>query len=181
MTSLDRPWDDPHNRSYFLPELRRIEAGEFTLTMNGDKYCPINPLETHVVYAEGNMATISEMIPIDISRTPGVVENIFIGADCSPKEIQIYTYLCKEFCDIFAWSYEEMLGIDPRIVEHEIATYPDVKLVQQKLHLVNPRKETVIKAKVEKLLKAGFIYPVQLTQWMSNPVPVNKKQGTICI
>ena len=30
-----------------------------------------------------------------------------------------------------------------------------------------------------KLLKAGFIYPVPLTEWVSNIAPVNKKQGTI--
>jgi hypothetical protein len=129
MTSPDSPWDDLHHRPYFLPELRRIEVGEFTLTMNGDKSCPINPLATHAVYAEGNMETIAEMIPIDISRTPGVVENIFIRPDFSPKDIQIYTNLFKEFCNVFSWSYEEMPGIDPRIVEHEIMTYPDVKPV----------------------------------------------------
>jgi hypothetical protein len=43
------------------------------------------------------METIAEMIPIDISRTPGIVENIFVGADFSPEEIQIYTDLFKEF------------------------------------------------------------------------------------
>jgi hypothetical protein len=95
MTGLDRPWDDLHYRSFFLPELRRIEAGEFTLTMNGDRSCPINPLGTHVVSTKGNMETISKMIPIDISRTLGIMENVFIGAECSPKEIQIYTSLFK--------------------------------------------------------------------------------------
>jgi hypothetical protein len=95
MTSSDRPWDDLHHRSYFLPELRQIEVGEFTLTMNGDKYCPINPLAMHTIYAEGNMETIAKTIPINISRTPNVMENIFIGADCSPKEIQIYIDLFK--------------------------------------------------------------------------------------
>jgi hypothetical protein len=99
------------------------------------------------------------MIPIDISKTPGIVENVFVGADCSPEEIRTYTELFKEFCDVFSWSYEEMPGIDPRIVEHEIMTYPDAKPVRQKLHLVNPRKEATIKAEVEKLLKVGFIYP----------------------
>jgi hypothetical protein len=140
LTGPDRPWDDLHHRSYFLPELGRIEAGEFVLTMTGDRSCPINPLATHAVYAKGNMETITKMIPIDISRTPGIVENVFIGADCSPEEIQIYTDLFKEFHDIFSWSYEEMPGIDPRIVEHEITTYPDAKPVWQKLHPVNPRK-----------------------------------------
>jgi hypothetical protein len=66
--------------------------------MTGDKSCPINPLATHVVYAEGNMETIAETIPIDISRTPGIMENVFVRADCSP---------------------ETMPGIDPRSVEHE--------------------------------------------------------------
>jgi hypothetical protein len=70
--------------------------------MTGDRSCPINPLVTYVVYAEGNMETITKMIPIDISRTPGVVKNLFVGVDCSPEEIRIYTDLFKEFCDIFA-------------------------------------------------------------------------------
>jgi hypothetical protein len=87
--------------------------------------------------------------------------------------------LFKEFRGVFAWSYEEMLGIDSKIVEHEITMYPDAKVVQKKLHLVNPKKATTIKIEVEKLLKAGFIYPIHLTQWVSNLVPVNKKQGTI--
>jgi hypothetical protein len=45
---------------------------------------------------------------------------------------------------------------------------------------VNPRNETTIKAKVEKLLKASFIYQlVPLTEWVLNPIAVDKKEGTI--
>jgi hypothetical protein len=99
MTSLDKPWEDLHHRSYFLPELSRIESKEFTLTMTGDRFCPINPLATHKVYPEGNMATIDEMIPINISRTPSVIGNVFVGAYYSP---------------------EEMPGIDPQRVDHEL-------------------------------------------------------------
>jgi hypothetical protein len=118
MTSPDRPWEDLHHRSYFLPELHRIEAGEFPITMTGDQPCPISLLATQEIYAEGNMVTITATIPINISRTPGIVENVFVGADCSPEEIQIYTDLFKEFCDIFAWSYEEIPDIDPQSVDH---------------------------------------------------------------
>ena len=74
-----------------------------------------------------------------------------------------------------------MLGIDPHIVEHEIRTYPDAKPIWQCLRVVNPRKALTIKAKVEKLLNVGFIYLVPLTKWVSNPIPINKKQGTICV
>jgi hypothetical protein len=67
MTSLDKPWEDLHHRSYFLPELSQVKAGEFIVTMMGNQFFPINPLATHEVYAEGNMETIAETIPINIS------------------------------------------------------------------------------------------------------------------
>ena len=90
-------------------------------------------------------------------------ENIHICASYTDDEIQTYKALFQEFCDVFAWSYEEMLGIAPSIVVHEIKTYPDAKHVRQRLHQIHPRKATTIKAEVEKLLCAGFIYPIPLT------------------
>ena len=53
------------------------------------------------------------------------------------------------------------------------------KPVRKKLRQVHPRKATAIKADIEKLLKAGFIYPVPMEEWASNFVPINKNQGTI--
>ena len=41
--------------------------------------------------------------------------------------------LFKEFEDAFAWSYEEIPRIDPSIVQHEINTYENAKLIRQKL------------------------------------------------
>ena len=46
---------------------------------------------------------------------------------------------------------------------------------------MNPRKAHAIKAAIEKLLKADFIYPVPLMEWVSNPISMDKKQGTIRI
>ena len=74
-----------------------------------------------------------------------------------------------------------MPGIDPRIVEHKIKTYPNAKLVRQCLRVVNPRKAPAIKVEIEKLLKAGFIYPIPLMEWVSNPVSVDRKHGAIYI
>jgi hypothetical protein len=119
------------------------------------------------------------MMPIDILVKPGIVENVHIGASCSPDEIVTYTSLFKEFRDIFAWSYEEMPGIDPAIIVHEIKTYLGAKPVWQRLRPVHPRKAAAIKLEVEKLLKAGFIYPVALTEWVSNPIPIDKKGASI--
>ena len=125
------------------------------------------------------MENIFVTIPINISTNPNIVENVYISANCSPKEIAIYTALFKEFHNMFSWSYEEIPGIDPSIFKHEIWTYPDAKPVRQKLRPVNPRKATAVKLEVENLLKVGFIYPIALTEWVSNPVCVNKNQGMI--
>jgi hypothetical protein len=72
-----------------------------------------------------------------------------------------------------------MPGIDPRIVEHDIRTYPDAKPTLQRFRFSNSQKAYAIKAEVEKLLNVGFICPVPLNEWVSNLVPVNKTQGTI--
>jgi hypothetical protein len=171
----DLPWDDNHHRSSFLPiseEIRDIQSVSSPDVPNDPKL----PQDT---FSEGNMGNISPTITIDISVKEGVVENINLGANCTPDEVASYTALFQEFRDVFAWSYEEMPGIDPSIVIHEIKTYPDAKPVRQKLRPVHPKKLVAIKAEVEKLLKSGFIYPVPLTEWVSNLVPVAKKQGTI--
>lgn len=125
------------------------------------------------------MGNMTETCPIDISVKPGIVENIHIGRNCSPEEVTAYTALFKEFRDVFTWSYEEMLGIGLAIVVHEIKTYPYAQPIRQKLRPVHLRKTTAIKAEIEKLLKAGFIYPAPLTDWVSNVIPVMKNQGTI--
>ena len=79
-----------------------------------------------------------------------------------------------EFHDIFAWSYTEIPGLDPSIVEHRIDTCLDVVLVLQKKRHIHPSKAPPVKSEIEKLRKACFIYPIAYTTWVSNPIPVNK-------
>jgi hypothetical protein len=57
--------------------------------------------------------------------------NMHIGASCFHDEVLTYKSLFQELCDVFAWIYEEMSGIDPDIVVHEIKTYPDAKPIRQ--------------------------------------------------
>jgi hypothetical protein len=97
MNGFERPWDDMHHRSYFLQSLDRIKQDEFRSTLSEIVDHVIVPLDTHDIYAEGNMASISPTISIDISHTPGKIENVNMGVDCSPEEIMIYTDLFKEF------------------------------------------------------------------------------------
>ena len=49
--------------------------------------------------------------------------------------------------DVFAWSYDDMAGIDPEIAQHDIPTLPDYKPVKQKMRKL--RTEWSLKVKEE--------------------------------
>jgi hypothetical protein len=175
----DTPWDDGHHGSILFLEHHTIENYQWISTLSTIVGISCVPKSTHDVIYEGNLSNISPTIPLNISIKPGVIENVHIGASCSDDEVVTYKAIFQEFRDVFTWSYEEMSGIDPDIVVPEIKTYPDSKPVRQRLRLVHPHKSVAIKLEFEKILKAGFIYPMALTNWVSNLVSVNKKQGTI--
>jgi len=71
--------------------------------------------------------------------------------------------------------------MDPVIMEHHIEKWHDASTIHQKQWPLHPTKDPTIKAKIDKLHWAIFIYPIEYTSWVSNPIPVNKKQGTICV
>eukprot|EP00253_Pinus_taeda_P004694 PITA_04694 len=58
---------------------------------------------------------------------------------------------------------------------------PDQKPIQQKLRKIHPNLESQIKSELNKLLKAKIIFPVRHSNWVSNMVPVRKKNGDIRI
>ena len=127
-----------HHESFFFLELSKIENSEFHAKLAQGVDLPVDPLPKEGLFTEANMENISTTISINISANPNVMENVHIGANCSLEEVSIYTSSFKEFCDVFSWSCEEILGIDPSIVEHQIHTYPDTKPVGMKLRPLNP-------------------------------------------
>jgi hypothetical protein len=183
LTTPYYPWDALHHRVLFLSQeaftppnqhpIYAVETKDFIPSGHIDWFN--NPISTPDAFEEGNMANIYLTIKIDISIKNGVIEEITIGAACTPQEITTYKSLFQEYQDIFAWSYTEIPSLDPSIVEHRIDTWPDITPVHQKQRLLHPSKAAAIKAEIDKLRAVGFIYPIAYTSWVSNPVPVNKK------
>jgi hypothetical protein len=89
-----------------------------------------------------------------------------------------------EYRDIFAWSYKDLKGIPPKITQHIIPLISRTKPIQQKNRRLNPRMQLVVKAKLEQLLQACFILSIELTDWLSHIVLVEKKGGNklkVCV
>ena len=83
-----------------------MEREEFRDILSKKIGSPMVPLSSLGQMDDGNMENLSLTIPINISRDLGKVENVYIGESYSLDEIREYTELFKEFCDIFACSYE---------------------------------------------------------------------------
>jgi len=65
------------------------------------------------------------------------------------------------------------------IAEHRIPIKPGFKPVKQKLRRVRPEWSMMVKEEVEKQFQAGFIQVSEYSEWVSNMVPVLKKNRKI--
>ena len=72
-----------------------------------------------------------------------------------------------------------MPGLDPGVVVHSLNVDPGIRSVVQLVRVFHTKIEAQIIQEVKKLLTAGFIKPIQHPKWLSNIVPVKKKNGRI--
>ena len=87
--------------------------------------------------------------------------------------------LLKEYMDVFAWNYDEMPSLDLGLVVYAFNVDLGVKPVIQLTNVFHTDVETQITQEIKKLLADGFIKPIQHPKWLSNVVPVKKKNSQI--
>ena len=81
--------------------------------------------------------------------------------------------------NVFTWTYDEMPGLDPRLVIHSLNVDSGAKPVVQPARVFHTNVEAQITQEVKKLLAVGFIKPIQHPKWLSNIVHMKKKNGQI--
>ncbi|OAE35250.1 hypothetical protein AXG93_1162s1260 [Marchantia polymorpha subsp. ruderalis] len=116
---------------------------------------------------------------VEVSIRGGELKQMKMGSKLGEDEIQKYGELVDEFSDTFAWSYDELKGVPREMVEHRISLVPGAKPIRQKERRMNPQLQLLVRAELERLLKAGFIKPVEITDWVSPMVLVKKKNGKL--
>jgi len=58
--------------------------------------------------------------------------------------------LFKEYSDVFAWSYQDMPALDPKIASHKIPLLPNIEPKKQKIRMMTPKMSLKIKEEVKK-------------------------------
>ncbi|RVW77165.1 Retrovirus-related Pol polyprotein from transposon 17.6 [Vitis vinifera] len=80
----------------------------------------------------------SDLVDEKVSPATRDVENVDFGIEDQPRELKIGSplstnerdrliHLLRSYLDVFAWSYEDMLGLDPSIVQHHLPILPHAK------------------------------------------------------
>uniref|UniRef100_A0A2N9IPQ6 Uncharacterized protein n=1 Tax=Fagus sylvatica TaxID=28930 RepID=A0A2N9IPQ6_FAGSY len=100
-----------------------------------------------------------------------------IGADLPPKIKESLVQFLKDNKDVFAWSHEDMPGINPSIISHKLNVDPSLRPIKQKRRVFAPERNNAIMEEVDKLLAANFIREVFYPDWLANVVMVKKSTG----
>ncbi|CAL8120198.1 unnamed protein product [Prunus armeniaca] len=89
-----------------------------------------------------------------VSQQAGPVEDlelVTLHDDISDRQVRIGTSLSQELryelvaflrlnSEVFAWSYNDMLGISPDIISHQLSINPAVRPVRQKRRAYDPER-----------------------------------------
>jgi hypothetical protein len=96
------------------------------------------------------------------------VEVINLGTEEDKREVRVgaalqdtvktrLIELLHEYDDVFAWSYQDMPGLDTDIVTHKLPLKEECPAVKQKLRRTRPDMDLKIREEVRKQFDAGFL------------------------
>ena len=93
--------------------------------------------------------TIGDIKIVDFG-TADQPKELMVGLDLSTNERDNLIQLPRSYLDVFAWSYKDMLGLDPSIVQHHLPLLPHVRPVKQKLRRLHPCWSLQVKEEIQK-------------------------------
>lgn len=121
---------------------------------------------------------------------PQELEEINLGTDEAPKKVYIGQNLSAEikkplidflrkYRHIFSWSYDDLKDYREDLFQHVIPLKDNAKPFRHIQRPVNPTVPPKMQEELMKLRDGGIINPIRHSIWVSNLVPVRKKNGDI--
>ncbi|PKA48308.1 hypothetical protein AXF42_Ash021213 [Apostasia shenzhenica] len=181
--------------------LGRTTLNSFGMVISTPHLCAKFPISSGIVTIRGDakQATrcfqIATQLIVDQLEpreshpvVPQEVINVTLGGEDSSKIINISSSvndkqqadviaLLSEYIDVFAWSLEDISGVDRAVCEHHLNISSTASPVVQKKRVMVGERQDAIKEEINKLLGAGYIREVKYPQWLTNVVMVNKANG----
>jgi hypothetical protein len=119
-------------------------------------------------------SSMDDLEEVDIGD--GVVPRpTYVSARLNTSQKQEIIELLRTYTCCFAYDYTEMPGLSKELVEHRLPIKADFRPYKQGARNFKPEIGGRVKEEVDRLLQAGFIQPCCYADWVSNIVPVKKK------
>ena len=115
-----------------------------------------------------------EEVTLDSSRPERMTR---IGTLASWLVHQTLMAFLRDNQDVFAWSHEDMPGIDLSVIIHRLNVSLSFSPVRQKKRVFAQERDKAIVEEVRKFLEVGFIREVYYPNWLANVVMVKKSNG----
>nr|KYP43716.1 Retrovirus-related Pol polyprotein from transposon 17.6 [Cajanus cajan] len=100
-----------------------------------------------------------------------------IGVSLTKEDEEGLVTVLKSNISAFAWSANDMPGINPDFLCHHLMLDPKAKSVIQKRRKFGEDKMKAIVEETKKLMAAGHIREIQSPTWLANVVMVRKSNG----
>jgi len=158
----------------------QVSSNHITIQEPHDLEIEVEPAQAPKAREDGGQAIIDELkeLNLEMKEDPRL---IYVISMLTPEEWKQYFHLLYEYRDVFVWSYKEMLGLEPKVVVHNLAIRKGVSHKKQPQRRFRPQLIPEIEQGVNKLIDDGFIREVKYPTWIANIVPVRKKNGQLHI
>ncbi|XP_058189244.1 uncharacterized protein LOC131306832 [Rhododendron vialii] len=125
--------------------------------------------------------TEEDLIPLPLNEDGSRFFLIASSLSDDDRE-ETFRYL-KDNIEVFAWTPNEMPGVDPDFICHSLNVRKDAKPVVQKARRSATEHADAVVEQVKRLLEANAIQEVEYPTWLSNTVVVKKKNGKwrVCV
>ncbi|XP_017237355.1 uncharacterized protein LOC108210538 [Daucus carota subsp. sativus] len=144
----------------------------------------VNSLLKSCIQRDDTGVTAAATATEGIELIPGNKEKIInIGAGLDAVLKEGLTKLLRDYADVFAWTSEEMPGINESIAMHKLNVHPAAKPKIQKRRNFSPERQRAIDEEIDKMLDADLICEVTYPNWVANVVLVKKANGKwrVCV
>ena len=99
---------------------------------------------------------VSQLEEVDLG-TENKQRPVNVVKEMPKDEKKAMIELLMNFWDVFAWSYEDMQGLDPQLYQHQIHLNTDAKPMAQRRYRMNLNYAAKVKEEIDKVLRVGFI------------------------
>jgi hypothetical protein len=104
-------------------------------------------------------------------------QKVLFGSQLSDEQEKTLLKFMFKNKDIFAWTTNDLCGVDRYVIEHSLNVDLAIRPKMQKLRKMSDDKAEGARNKVKILLSAGVIREVTYPEWLANTVMVKNANG----